>query len=127
ATQAAAERATGGGGYLGGTGPSDADAATGPSIGEAGPERSDRTVAAEAEILIRDFAFSAGTTVGTGRAITVTNVDGVAHTLTASSGLFDTGNLAGGATATLTAPGTAGTYSFFCAIHPSMRGSVTVQ
>lgn len=77
-------------------------------------------------INISDFDFGSPITVAAGAPINVTNSDGVAHTLTAEDGSFDTGNIGGGATAPISVPAAPGTYSFFCAIHPSMQGTVTV-
>ena len=77
-------------------------------------------------IAIADFDFGTPITVAPGSVVTVTNGDGVAHTLTADGGLFDTGSFAGGTNATFTAPGQPGTYTFFCQIHPSMRGTLAV-
>lgn len=75
---------------------------------------------------IRDFAFTGPATVAPGAQLDVTNADGVPHTLTFRSGEADTGNVAGGASATIVAPTAPGTYDFFCTIHPSMEGQVTV-
>ncbi|MEE8600184.1 cupredoxin domain-containing protein [Euzebya tangerina] len=77
-------------------------------------------------LTISDFSFTSPPTVPPGSPIQITNADGVPHTVTATDGQFDTGEIAGGATATLTAPTAPGQYSFFCAIHPSMTGVLTV-
>ena len=54
------------------------------------------------------------------------NADGAAHTLTADDGSFDTGNLDGGASATITidAPGR---YAYFCDIHNYMTGVIEAR
>lgn len=75
---------------------------------------------------IVDFGYGGDLSVGAGETVTVTNSDGVVHTLTSVDAVFDTGNLAGGASGSFIAPEVAGTYSFFCAIHPSMTGTLTV-
>lgn len=80
-----------------------------------------------AAVEISDFDFGEATTAATGQSITVTNNDGVAHTLTASSGGFDTGSIDGGTAVAFSAPSTPGTYDFFCTIHPSMQGRLVVQ
>ena len=77
-------------------------------------------------ITIAQFAFSA-VTVSPGETVTVTNLDGVEHTMTATDGSFDSGVLATGSAVSIVAPATPGTYSFLCAIHPSMTGQLTVQ
>ncbi len=77
-------------------------------------------------ITIEDFDFSGRTAVAPGTEIAVTNRDGAIHTLTSSDGLFDTDRLAQDATGTIVAPDEPGDYEFFCQIHPSMRGTLTV-
>jgi len=47
------------------------------------------------------------------------------HTATASDGSFDTGTIAPGGSGSVTF-NTPGTYSYFCAIHPDMTGTITV-
>lgn len=75
---------------------------------------------------IVDFGYAGDLSVGAGETVTVTNSDGVVHTLTSVDAAFDTGNVAGGASGSFIAPEVAGSYSFFCAIHPSMTGTLTV-
>lgn len=77
-------------------------------------------------VTIADFAFEAPASVPVGTTVDVTNTDGATHTFTAADGSFDTGNLASGASASVTFD-TAGTIDYFCAIHPSMTGSITVE
>jgi plastocyanin len=59
---------------------------------------------------------------------TVTWANGTAptHTATSDTGAWDTGNIAQGATSSVIAFPTAGTFTYHCAIHPSMTGSVVV-
>lgn len=83
--------------------------------------------AAPAQINIQDFAYNGQLSVAPGQALNITNLDGVAHTLTANDGAFDTGNLNGGESAPLTAPSAPGSYAFFCSLHPSMTGTLVVQ
>lgn len=97
-------------------------AAAQPSSGQASSGQ-----AAPAAILIKDFAFGGASTVASGQQVTVTNQDTAAHTLTFNSGEVDTGGLDGGASASFSAPNAPGTYTFFCAIHPSMQGELVVQ
>lgn len=80
-----------------------------------------------AAVSIEGFAFSGIITVPAGAEIAVTNLDGVPHTATADDGSFNTGNLAQGAVGTIVAPSVPGTYSYFCAIHPSMTASLIVK
>ena len=80
---------------------------------------------AAAHVDISGFAFSS-TKAAPGSSVTVVNRDDESHTLTSKQGFFDTHAISGRATATFTAPRAPGTYQFFCAIHPSMRGELVV-
>ena len=60
-----------------------------------------------------------------GSTITWTNNGALPHTVTADDGLFDSGVLNPGDSYTVAFDGQ-GTVTYFCAIHPEMRGSVTV-
>ncbi len=66
-----------------------------------------------------DAAIEPGTT------ITWTNNGALPHTVTADDGSFDSGVLNPGDSFTVAFDGQ-GTVTYFCAIHPEMRGSVTV-
>lgn len=77
-------------------------------------------------ITIANFAFSGDTSGSVGDTVTVVNNDSVTHTWTATGGAFNSGNLSGGDTFSFTFQ-TAGTYAFFCQIHPSMAGSIAVS
>ena len=77
-------------------------------------------------ITISQFSFSPAT-VSPGATLTVNNLDGVEHTVTATDGSFDSGIVATGGAIGLVAPATPGVYPFLCAIHPSMTGQLTVQ
>jgi len=75
-------------------------------------------------VTIKDFTFSPDPIeVPAGSKVTVVNADGTVHTLTATDGAFDTGDLDGGTTATV-AVAEAGTYEYFCEIHQYMTGSL---
>ena len=75
----------------------------------------------------RRLSFSGPRTAPAGAVVQVTNADAAAHTLTATSGAFDTGVVDQGATASFTVPAEPGTYEFICEIHPSMTGSLVVD
>ncbi|MFJ9445967.1 cupredoxin domain-containing protein [Kitasatospora sp. NPDC101235] len=78
-------------------------------------------------VTIRNFSFEPGDfTAAPGAVVTVTNTGTTAHSLTAQDGGFDTGPVAPGATATLTAPTQPGAYSYLCTFHHFMRGILTV-
>ncbi|MGW3151511.1 cupredoxin domain-containing protein [Streptomyces sp. NPDC001177] len=83
---------------------------------------------AAARIMIESFAFSpANLHVRPGTKITVVNRDSASHTVTATGDkTFDTGSIAGDATATFTAPSAPGSYSYICTFHPNMKGTLTV-
>jgi plastocyanin len=66
-------------------------------------------------------------TVTRGQTVAWRNSAGAAHTATQNAGAFDTGNIGGGSQSGAITMGTAGTFAYHCAIHPSMVGSLTVQ
>jgi plastocyanin len=78
------------------------------------------------EVAIVNFAFDpAEIEISAGTTVRWTNKDSVPHTATADDGAFDTGVLQQGDTATHTFAGT-GAFTYICAFHPSMTGTVTV-
>ncbi|HEX4867203.1 MAG TPA: cupredoxin domain-containing protein [Acidimicrobiales bacterium] len=81
---------------------------------------------AAATVVAKAFKLTS-TTAAAGAEVTFDNQDGTAHTLTADDGAFDTGPVAPGESATLSAPSEPGTYAFHCEIHPSMTGQLTVE
>lgn len=79
-------------------------------------------------IVIRNFAFSPATDmVAAGATVTVDNEDQVTHTLTATKGAFDTGQIPAGQSKTFTAPSAPGTYPYICSIHQYMSGVLVVS
>jgi plastocyanin len=78
-------------------------------------------------VTIADFSFSTLSAVAPGSIVNVQNIDSAPHTVTADDGSFDTGTLDSGAAARFTAPSAPGTYTFACAIHPSMTGTLVVE
>lgn len=81
-------------------------------------------------IAIKNFAFSpAILTIKTGTTVTWMNQDGAVHQIASdpgtpvafNSGLLDTGK---SYPFTFTQPGT---YTYFCTVHPSMKGTIIVQ
>jgi len=86
------------------------------------------SAAGSARIVISNFMFDpAKLTVRPGATVVVVNHDQVAHTLTATSGGFNTRDIDPGGTATFTAPKTSGIYTYICSIHQYMTGSVVVS
>ena len=76
-------------------------------------------------LTIAEFGFSP-LTVSAGATVTVTNNDGVPHTVTAVGGEFATGLIDGGASVAFVAPTLPGTYTYFCDVHPAMQGTLVV-
>jgi plastocyanin len=68
----------------------------------------------------------ADVTVAVGETVTWTHEGGLPHTVTATDGAFDSGDLAGGDTFEFTAE-EPGTIDYACSIHPEMTGTVTVS
>jgi plastocyanin len=62
-----------------------------------------------------------------GSTVTWTNGTATTHTATSDTGAWDTGNIAASTTSSAIAFATAGTFTYHCAIHPSMTGSVVVS
>jgi plastocyanin len=80
-------------------------------------------------VVMSGMAFVPATiTVTVGTTVTWKNADGVAHTSTSDTGVWDTGRIGAGATATATFT-TPGTYPYNCVYHASMgmKGTVIVQ
>ena len=106
----------------GGSGSSGSAASTTTSAAERGPGTT------TSSLTISNFMFSPmSAVVAPGATVTVTNKDSVTHTLTATNGQFDTGDIAGGQSKTFTAPSKAGTYHYICNIHQYMMGTIVVS
>jgi plastocyanin len=78
-----------------------------------------------ASLTISGFDFGDPITVPIGTEVTITNQDGAGHTWTSNDGLWDSGSLSGGDSFSFTFTD-AGEFDFFCGIHASMTGSITV-
>lgn len=79
------------------------------------------------EVWIQGMAFSPSTIpVTAGTTITWTNKDGVAHTVTSNTGLFDSGSISNSGTYSHMFS-TVGTFPYICTIHPSMTATVVVK
>lgn len=78
------------------------------------------------EVLIQNMSFSPATiTVSAGTTVTWTNKDAIAHTVTSDNNLFNSGNIGSNGTFSYTFS-TAGSFSYHCSIHPTMKGTVVV-
>ena len=77
-------------------------------------------------VSIRDFNFSPPSiSVTPGTTVTWTNQGQAPHTVTHTGGAFDSGTLQPGQSYSFTFK-RAGSYAYFCRIHPFMRGTVVV-
>jgi plastocyanin len=77
-------------------------------------------------VAVKDSSFDPGTiSVKTGQAITWTNNGSASHTVTFDTGGVDSGTLKAGATFSHTFDA-AGTFTYHCNFHSSMKGTVTV-
>jgi plastocyanin len=83
--------------------------------------------AASFTVTIQNMAFSpASVSVGKGDTVVFVNRDSVAHTATARSGAFNTGEIAPGRRVSVKIA-KSGNIAYFCQIHPSMRGAVKAK
>jgi plastocyanin len=79
------------------------------------------------EVFIQNMAFDPVTiSVPANTTITWTNKDGVAHTVTSNTGLFDSGSMGANETYSHLFT-TAGSYPYRCTFHSGMTGTVTVN
>ena len=78
------------------------------------------------KVRIVDFSYDPDpVTIQVGGKVTWQNEDSAPHTATADDGSFDTGTIEEGKAQSETFK-EAGTYSYFCEIHPEMLGTVEV-
>jgi plastocyanin len=79
-------------------------------------------------VMIMDYEYSpAALTVAPGSKVTWMNMDSDAHTVTSTGGgPMSSPNMSKNDEFSYTFAGS-GTYQYFCAIHPQMKGAVTVQ
>jgi len=76
--------------------------------------------------MISGFAFEPAIEVRVGATVTWVNQDIVGHDVAASDGSFASPMLPQGGSFAHAFPA-AGTYAYFCAVHPFMTGTVTVR
>ena len=82
---------------------------------------------ATAEVKIDNFSFGPATlTVPVGASVTWTNRDDIPHTVVSTDGVFKSKVLDTDEKFSFTFS-KAGTYPYFCSIHPKMTGKVIVQ
>jgi plastocyanin len=75
---------------------------------------------------IANFTFVGTATVSVGGTVTWTNTDDLEHDITAKTGAFNSEYLTKGKTYSRRFD-SAGTFEYFCSIHPFMTGTVTVK
>jgi plastocyanin len=80
-----------------------------------------------AVVHVKNFAFGpANVTILAGQTVQFIDDDDTPHTVTAGDKSFDSGTLNKGGKWERTFP-TAGTYTYVCAFHPYMKGTVVVK
>jgi plastocyanin len=114
-----------GGGY--GSGPNSSTPASTPQ--SSAPTSTGTATASGVALKIASFAYDpTPLTVTAGQQVPVTNADSAEHTVTSDmAGLFAANEIKYGKSVTFTAPKTAGTYTFHCAYHPRMHGTLVVK
>lgn len=86
--------------------------------------RQESAAGAGDSVSIQGFAFEPpDLQIAAGTEVTWTNDDPTAHTVTADDGSFDSGAIEPGKTFSVAIDGSV---TYFCAIHPTMKGSITV-
>jgi plastocyanin len=86
-----------------------------------------QAASATAEVKIDNFSFGPGTlTVPAGTTVTWTNRDDIPHTVVSTEGVFKSKVLDTDEKYSFTFS-KAGTFPYFCSIHPKMTGKVVVQ
>lgn len=84
-------------------------------------------ITGQANVSISGYAYVPSTlTVSVGTTVTWTNQDPVAHTVTSNDNLFDSGDIATGATFSHTFE-QKGTFNYHCTIHTYMTGKIIVE
>jgi plastocyanin len=90
------------------------------------PQSTSTPVQGNVDVNILNLAFvPQNVTISPGTTVRWTNQDPYPHTATADNGSFNSGTLNQGGTYSFTF-NTPGTYGYYCAIHPSMRGTINV-
>jgi plastocyanin len=99
------------------------------ACGGGGSQSPSATKSAETtSITISNYMFAPmNDTVSPGATISVTNKDSATHTLTATGGQFNTGDITQNETKTFKAPSKPGNYHYICNIHQYMMGTITVK
>ncbi|NEM91850.1 hypothetical protein G3T37_10830 [Galbitalea soli] len=78
-------------------------------------------------MVIQNFEFTGLPSVKPGETVTVTNLDGVSHTVSSDDGTSFRVVVAGGSAGTFTAPTKPGSYAYHCAFHRTMHAALLVK
>lgn len=79
-----------------------------------------------ARLTIEGRAFGSAPDLAPSETLTIVNLDSVRHTFSSDDGSWERVEIAGNSEASFVAPDDAGTYRFFCEVHPDMGGSITI-
>ncbi len=91
------------------------------------PTTEEKVMVGANSVEIKNFAYSPGSLhVKVGDTVTWTNKDAAGHSATADDGTFDTGVLGQGESGSFTFT-KAGTFSYHCLPHPSIKGTIVVE
>ena len=95
--------------------------------GSSGVTANDRPPATTAEVKIDNFSFEPQTlSVAVGTTVTWTNKDDIPHTTVSTDGVFKSKVMDTDEKFSYTFA-KAGTYPYYCTIHPKMTGKIVVQ
>jgi plastocyanin len=95
--------------------------------GSSSATANDQTSAASAEVKIDNFSFGPQTvTVPVGATVTWVNRDDIPHTVVSTDGVFKSKVRDTDETFSYTFT-KAGTYPYYCSVHPKMTGKIVVQ
>jgi plastocyanin len=97
------------------------------SSASGGTAASTSSASAEVVVHIQDFGYQVPDSVSPGATVSVMNMDGEAHTVTADDGSAFDAQVTGDATGSFTAPTEPGSYPFHCTYHSNMHGVLVVR
>lgn len=101
--------------------------AAAPSASQSSGSASGEVKAGATTVTVKNFAFSPATLqIKKGDTVTWTNEDSAPHQIASDTNAFQGTSMSQGQTYSFTF-NTAGNFPYHCAIHPSMKGMITVQ
>ena len=108
-----------------GCSPQSAPSAINAANGNTGPSVQ---TSAKSDVSISNFSFNPGSiTINKGMTVVWTNNDSVGHTVTADQGAGPASNLLNPGETYAYTFNDPGTFNYHCTVHPSMKGTVTVN